>query len=79
SISATTTASSFIHASLRRNPSLGVSSAPVLGLPSMAKRGRVVKCSAEGNGSNGSGWDKKGMMSASLMAAVAAAAASSPT
>ncbi|CAI0425206.1 unnamed protein product, partial [Linum tenue] len=44
----------------------------------MAKRGRVVKCSAEGNGSKGSGWDKKGMMSASLMAAVAAAAASSP-
>ncbi|CAI0434308.1 unnamed protein product [Linum tenue] len=69
SISTTTTASSFIHASLRRNPSLGVSSAPVLGLPSMAKRGRVVKCSAEGN---------KGMMSASLMATVAAAAASSP-
>ncbi|CAI0434307.1 unnamed protein product [Linum tenue] len=78
SISTTTTASSFIHASLRRNPSLGVSSAPVLGLPSMAKRGRVVKCSAEGNGSNGSGWEKKGMMSASLMATVAAAAASSP-
>ncbi|CAI0447515.1 unnamed protein product, partial [Linum tenue] len=44
----------------------------------MAKRGRVVKCSTEGNGSNGSGWEKKGMMSASLMAAVAAAAASSP-
>ncbi|CAL1366497.1 unnamed protein product [Linum trigynum] len=44
----------------------------------MAKRGRVVKCSAEGNGKNGSGWEKKGMMSASLMAAVAAAAASSP-
>ncbi|CAI0548115.1 unnamed protein product, partial [Linum tenue] len=43
----------------------------------MAKRGRVVKCSAEGNGSNDSGWEK-GMMSASLMAAVAAAAASSP-
>ncbi|CAL1383166.1 unnamed protein product [Linum trigynum] len=41
----------------------------------MAKRGRMVKCSAEGNGS---GWEKKGMMSASLMAAVAAAAASSP-
>ncbi|CAL1392950.1 unnamed protein product [Linum trigynum] len=35
----------------------------------MAKRGRMVKCSAEGNGS---GWEKKGIMSASLMAAVAA-------
>ncbi|CAL1384762.1 unnamed protein product [Linum trigynum] len=35
----------------------------------MPKRGRVVKCSPEGNRSNASGWEKKGM-SASLMAAV---------
>ncbi|CAN1131767.1 Photosystem II reaction center W protein, chloroplastic [Linum perenne] len=75
SISAATTATSFINAPLRHKPSLA-SSSPILGLPAMEKKGRlVVKCSAEGNG-NGS--TKGKAMSASLLAAASAAAVSSP-
>ncbi|OWM63068.1 photosystem II reaction center W protein, chloroplastic-like [Punica granatum] len=54
--------------------SLGVSQAPVLGLPVIATKGRV-RCSADGKQESGS---IKTMGAASLLAAVSSAAASSP-
>ncbi|CAN0898290.1 Photosystem II reaction center W protein, chloroplastic [Linum grandiflorum] len=74
SISAATTATSFVNAPLRHKPSLAISSSSVLGLPAMEKKGRlVVKCSAEGKGNN-----SKAMSASAIAAAATAAAVSSP-
>ncbi|CAN0886401.1 Photosystem II reaction center W protein, chloroplastic [Linum grandiflorum] len=81
---AATAASSFVQPSLLHTPSPRVSSVPVvLGLPAMSRKGRVIKCCAEGKRSNGSveeNEEEKGI-GGSLMAAAAvcaSAAVSSP-
>ncbi|KAL5712390.1 hypothetical protein ACHQM5_014571 [Ranunculus cassubicifolius] len=74
SITAATPTSSIAGAGIARRSSLGISSSPILGLPSMARKGGV-RCSAEKK-SNESGMGVG--MGASLFAAASAAAMSNP-
>ncbi|KAJ1417534.1 Photosystem II PsbW, class 2 [Sesbania bispinosa] len=76
-ISATTTTPSITRAGLVQKRSLVVSSSPVLGLPAMAKMGRV-RCSMEGKPSVQESKSSNMGMGASLVAAACAAAMSSP-
>ncbi|XP_010274189.1 PREDICTED: photosystem II reaction center W protein, chloroplastic [Nelumbo nucifera] len=76
SISATTPTSSVVRASLVRKSSIGTSSSPVLGLPALARRGRVM-CSVEEKPS-ASSVSSSVSMGASLMAAACAATMSNP-
>ncbi|KAL9395748.1 hypothetical protein Peur_010001 [Populus x canadensis] len=73
-ITASTATSSIVRAALAHRPSVGVSSSHVLGLPAIAKKGKV-SCSMEGKPTVE---EKSKGMSASLMAAVCAATISSP-
>ncbi|KAJ6938632.1 photosystem II reaction center W (PsbW) protein-related [Populus alba x Populus x berolinensis] len=73
-ITASTATSSIVRAALAHRPSVGVSSSHVLGLPAIAKKGKV-SCSMEGKPNVE---EKSKGMSASLMAAVCAATISSP-
>ncbi|XP_061338096.1 photosystem II reaction center W protein, chloroplastic [Gastrolobium bilobum] len=75
-ISATTLTSSITRTGLVHKRPLGVSSSPVLGLPAMAKVGRV-RCSMEEKPSVQESNSKMGM-GASLIAAACAATMSSP-
>ncbi|XP_057425339.1 photosystem II reaction center W protein, chloroplastic-like isoform X1 [Lotus japonicus] len=75
-ISATITTPSITRAGLVQKRPLVISSSPVLGLPALAKVGRV-RCSMEGKPSGQESSSKMGM-GASLMAAASAAAMSSP-
>ncbi|CAI8602898.1 unnamed protein product [Vicia faba] len=76
-ISATTTTASISRACLAQKRPLAVSSSPVLGLPTMAKVGRV-RCSMEGKPSSVNESNSKMGMTASLLSAACAAAMSSP-
>nr|AFK35192.1 unknown [Medicago truncatula] len=76
-ISATTTTASITRACLAQKRPLSVSSSPVLGLPTMAKVGRV-RCSMEGKPSSVSESNSNIGMGSSLFAAACAAAMSSP-
>ncbi|KAF5202218.1 Photosystem ii reaction center w protein [Thalictrum thalictroides] len=75
-ITATTPTSSVAGTGIVRKGSFGVASSPVLGLPSMARGGRL-RCSAEEKTSSNETRVGVGM-GASLMAAASAAAMSNP-
>ncbi|KAB5568306.1 hypothetical protein DKX38_002099 [Salix brachista] len=72
-ITAGAATSSIVRAALARKPSVGLSSSSVLGLPAMAKAGKV-RCSMEEKPSSSSNIG----MGASLLAAAVAATMSSP-
>ena len=75
-VTASTPTSMVARATFSHKRSLGVSSSPVLGLPTIAVKGRV-RCAAEGKPSSQESSSNMGMSTA-LLAAVAAAATSSP-
>ncbi|XP_021764302.1 photosystem II reaction center W protein, chloroplastic-like [Chenopodium quinoa] len=78
-ITASSSASLVARASLVQSRRVGVSSSPVLGLPAITKKGGKVTCSMENNkASTQESTTNKGMMGASMLAAAAATAMSSP-
>ncbi|KAI9080305.1 hypothetical protein K1719_037699 [Acacia pycnantha] len=77
SISASTPTTSMARPGLVHKRPLGVSSSPVLGLPAIAKVGRV-RCSMEETKPCEKGSESKLGMGASLMAAASAAVMASP-
>ncbi|CAO2826538.1 unnamed protein product [Amaranthus hypochondriacus] len=77
SITASSSASLVVRASLVHNPKVSLSSSPILGLPSISTKGKV-RCSMESKASNQEITTKKGIMGGSWVAAAAAATMSSP-
>ncbi|XP_021770252.1 photosystem II reaction center W protein, chloroplastic-like [Chenopodium quinoa] len=77
-ITASSSASLVARASLVQSRRVGVSSSPVLGLPAITKKGGKVTCSMENKPSTQETTTNKGMMGASMLAAAATTAMSSP-
>ncbi|CAO2818828.1 unnamed protein product [Amaranthus hypochondriacus] len=77
SITATSSASLVARAALVHNSRVSLSSSPVLGLPTITKKGRVT-CSMESKASTQESSSTNKGMGASLLAAAAAATMSSP-
>ncbi|GFZ13573.1 photosystem II reaction center W [Actinidia rufa] len=77
-ITACTSTSSVAHTALLQRRITAVPSSSVLGLPAMAKKGMIVRCSMEAKPSAEEHSSSKAAMGASLLAAACAATMSSP-